>query len=291
MRNLRLPKELKLFALIALLLVMIVDSADAQRRRKKGRNSGRLEIMENLPEFFVNDNRLPDYLKMVYRRDATRLALRLIDREQRMSKQTIIVPEELVQAIYNALVAVRLSDYGAIQDITSKYYVRTFPQPNVENIILLAEHDADWLEPLKRRADTTASPSINNIIRKYNLVMTNMVYLDEERAGLVLQSREFINMAALAMKFYTEEGIGSIEETLPYGDGNDISIERTKEGWDLVYSVKFGNCVNQCQKVHRWEFSIDEGGEVSYKGDKGHTIPPWLSPTAEAKKYPDVLKN
>ena len=216
MRTLRFTKFLKYSALVALLLLMCVDAADAQRRGRKGKGGdGQLEIMENLPEFFVNDNVLPDYLKALYKRDATRLALRLINKEQRLSKQTIIVPEELVQAIYNALVAVRVSDYGAIDTIASKYYVRSFPVPNVENIILVFEHDADWVEPVKQRADTTASVTINNIIRQFNLIMTRMVYLDGERAGLGLQSRKPINIPALAMKCFTDEGICSIEDVLP----------------------------------------------------------------------------
>lgn len=284
----------KYFALVTLLIIMVADAVDAQRgrrgRRNGGNKKGELEIMKDLPEFFVNDNRLPKYLKVVYKRDAARLALRLINKEQRISKQTVRVPEELVQAIYNALVAVRISDYGAVDTIAGKYNVRSFPVPNVESIILVFEHDAPWVEPLKQRKDTTGSVSINNLIREYNLVMTRMVYLDEERAGLVLQSREPLNMPALMMKFFTSEGVGSIEEILPYGDGNDINIERTKEGWEVVYSVKFGNCSNQCQKKHQWKFTIDEGGEVAYIGGSGHTIPPWITPNKQQKKYPDVLK-
>ncbi len=295
MRTLHLNNILKIFLLFVVAILFAVNPAAAQRGKggkptTKGGKDGQLQIMQSLPEFFVNDNTLPDYLKAIYKRDATRLALRLINKEQRLSKQTIIVPEELVQAVYNALVAVRVSDYGAIDTIASKYYVRSFPIPNVESIILVFEHDAPWVEPLKQRIDTTANPSINAIIRQYNLVMTRMVYLDEERAGLVLQSREPINVPALAMKFFTDEGIGSIEEVLPYGDGNDIDIARTASGWELKYSVKFGNCVNQCQKFYDWKFSINEAGEVAYLGGSGHTIPPWIAPTAEAKKYPDVLK-
>lgn len=283
----------KCLALIALVLLFSADDADAQRgkRGKRGKNkSGELTILKNLPEFFVNDNLLPKYLKVIYKKDAARLALRLINKEQRISKQTIRVPEELVQAIYNALVAVRTSDYSAIDTISSKYNVRSFPIPNVESIILVFEHDAPWVEPLKQRQDTTGSVTINSLIREYNLVMTRMVYLDEERAGLVLQSREPLNMPALMMKFFTSEGVGSIEEILPYGDGNDINIVRTGDGWEIVYNVKFGNCVNQCQKFHEWKFTVSEGGEVAYIGGAGHTIPPWINANAQAKKYPDVLK-
>ncbi len=133
-KNILHSSFLKCFALIAVLLLMVVADADAQRRGKRGggRNKGELEIMKNLPEFFVNDNLLPKYLKVIYKKDAARLALRLINKEQRISKQTVRVPDELVQAIYNALVAVRISDYGAIDTIAAKYNVRSFPVPNVE---------------------------------------------------------------------------------------------------------------------------------------------------------------
>jgi hypothetical protein len=289
-------KLTKYFALIALVFFSSIDHADAQRKGKrgkrggKGKKAGELTILKNLPEFFVNDNTLPKYLKVIYKKDAARLALRLINKEQRISKQTVRVPEELVQAIYNALVAVRTSDYGAIDTIAGKYNVRSFPIPNVESIILVFEHDAPWVEPLKQRQDTTGSVTINSLIREYNLVMTRMVYLDEERAGLVLQSREPLNMPALMMKFFTSEGVGSIEEILPYGDGNDINILRSNDGWDITFSVRFGNCVNQCQKFHDWKFTVSEGGEVAYIGGGGHTIPPWINADAQAKKYPDVLK-
>ena len=247
-------------------------------------------VLDNLPEFFVNDNVLPPYLKQIYKKDATRLSLRLLNIEQRLSQQTVKVPEELVQAVYNALIAVRISDYGAIDTIARVYNVRTFPVPNIETLILVFEHDAAWVQPLKERQDTTGSPTINRLIRQYNLVMTRMVYLDEERAGLVLQSQEPLNMPALAHKFFTEEGIGSIEEVLPYGDGNDINIARSKTGWDMSYSVRFGNCVNQCQKAYNWKFTVSESGEVAYQGGTGDTIPPWITATPQAKKFPDVLK-
>jgi hypothetical protein len=281
--------------LILLVILTCADTADAQRRKgkrggKKGKKGGEPAILKDLPEFFVNDDVLPKYLKLIYKRDATRLALRLLNKEQRVSKQTVKVPEELVQAVYNALVAVRVSDYSAIDTIAKKYNVRSFPVPNVENVILVFEHDAAWVEPLKQRQDTTASVTINSIIRKYNLIMTKMIYLDEERAGLVLKSREPLNMPALMMKFFTEEGVGSIEEILPYGDGNDINIERTSDGWDIKYSVRFGNCVHQCQKFHDWSFSVNEEGEVTYNGSSGQTIPPWIKQDSRAAKFPDVVK-
>lgn len=285
-------------SIVSLLLLCFLfgflANLDAQpgKRGKRGKKDATPQILEDLPAFFVNDNAFPPYLKQIYKIDATRLAIRLLSKEQRSSVQTVRVPEELVQSLYNALVAVRVSDYSAIDTIARIYYVRTFPVPNVEHITLMFEHDAEWIEPLKQRKDSTGSPSINRLIREYNLVMTKMTYVDEERGGLTLQSREPINIPALTLKFFTEEGVLAIEETLTFGDGNDINISRTKEGWEVVYSLRFGNCVNQCDQKHDWTFTVSEGGEVSYLGNEGNTIPPWLSKKRPrlANKYPDVLK-
>ena len=271
-----------------ILSLFLSNPADAQRRKDK--RNGTPEIMKDLPSFFVSDHKLPDYLKEVYKQDATRLSIRLLNKEQSLSKQTIIVPEELVQAVYNALVAIRTSSFSAIDTIAAKYNVRSFPIPNVENIILVFEHDDDRLESIKRRrSDTLDDPNFNALMRQYDLRIARLAYLDEERAGMVLYARNPINVPALAYKMFMLEGIGSIEEVLPYGDGNDIQIERTKEGWNLNYSVKFGNCTNQCQKAHNWNFSINEEGDVAYHGSSGQVIPPWITATAHAPK--DLLKD
>lgn len=270
-----------------ILSLFFANPTFAQKRKDK--KDGTPSILKNLPEFFVSDARLPDYLKEIYKHDATRLSIRLLSKEQRLSKQTVRVPEELIQAVYNALVATRISDYNALDTIAAKYNVRSFPIPNVENLILVFEHDDERLESLKRRrSDTLDDPIFNALMRRYDLKIARLAYLDEERAGMVLVARQPINVPALAYQMFMTEGIGSIEEVLPYGDGNDIDIQRSKTGWDLTYSVKFGNCTNQCQKRHDWKFSISESGAVDYLGSSGQVIPPWIGATAHIPK--DELK-
>lgn len=267
--------------------LFMVKPADAQRRRK-GKDKPP-KIMKDLPSFFADDSKLPDYLKQVYKRDASRIAIRLLNEELRLSKQTVKIPEELVQAVYNALIVVRTSDYAAVDQISKKYNIRSFPVPNVENIILVFQHDDERLMRMKQRREASIDdPNLDNILRKHNLEIMQLAYLDEERAGMVLQAREPINIPALAYQFFIDEGVGSIEEVMPYGDGNDIQVKRTRDGWDMVYSVRFGNCVNQCQKQHNWNFSVSEEGDVAYHGEEGQVIPPWLRPAAHLPK--DVLK-
>lgn len=279
-------KNFTLFLMLISLFVVNITNCAAQRPDKCKRCPS---VTKDLPNFFVNDANFPKYLKAIYKQDATRLSIRLLNKEQRLSQQTVEVPEELVQAVYNALVAIRLSDYGAVDTISEKYYIRTFPVPNVESIILVADHDEPWLEPLKQRQRLTGSESINEIIKKYHLNITRMVYLDEERVGLLLQSPKPLNISALTLEFFTEKGLAAINEILPYGDGNDISINRTKKGWELTYTLGFGDCMHQCQKKYNWKFTISESGEVSYLGSQGHTIPPWINGGNMSKRFPDTF--
>ncbi len=274
-------------ALCFFLSLFVYDPAAAQRRRKYKDKPPK--IMKNLPQFFADDSKLPDYLKNIYKRDASRIAIRLLNQELRLSKQTVKIPEELVQAVYNALVVVRTSDYNAVNKIANTYNIRTFPVPNVESIILVFQHDDDRLASLRRsHGGSLDDPELSELLREYNLHIRKLVYLDEERAGMVVQAEAPINVPALAYRFFLQEGIGSIEEVMPYGDGNDISMARTRDGWDLTYSVRFGNCVNQCQKRHDWKFSVSEEGDVAYHGEEGHVIPPWVTPAAHLPK--DILK-
>ena len=82
-------------ALVATLLFPSIISAQKGRTKTA---KDELTILKKLPDFFINDAFLPAKLKGVYRRDAARLAIRLIDKEQRASAQTVEIPEQLVQA-------------------------------------------------------------------------------------------------------------------------------------------------------------------------------------------------
>lgn len=259
------------------LLVLLCLSQEASAQRRRGNDGGgELKILKDLPDFFINDAFMPNKLKTIYRKDAARIALRFVDKEQKATNQTVEIPEQLVNAVYNALVAVRVSDVPAVDTVATKLGLRTFSNPNTNTITLIFEHDADWAKPLKMRADSTARYSINKIMRKYGLMVSKVVSLDEDRSGLVLISKEPVNIQALSRKFFLEEGIGCIEEIQPFGDGNDITMELGSDGWSITYSCKFGKCLEKCDKHYDWKFKVSRGGQVTYLGSKGDVIPPWI---------------
>lgn len=281
--------------LCVLLVAMLQENASAQRPAGRSTGTADLQILKKIKsfDFFVNDEFLAPPLKKLYRRDAVRIALRLIDKEQRIAQQSVDVPEDLRKAIYNALVAVRLSELPQIDTIAVKYNIRTFQNPETDFITLIFEHDAEWAKPIKQfRSDTTANPSINALMRRYSLNITKLANLDDERAGLVLKAKEPINMAALARLFFLEQGIGSIEQMQTFGDGNDITMDLDAEGWIITYSVKFGDCLTTCKKKYEWKFRVSMGGKVTFMKGGGDVIPPWVGATDKKRiEIRDELKD
>lgn len=272
-------------------LLFQLPEMEAQRRGgRRTLPNQELTILKDVPCWFVNDNSLSKAEKKRYKADATRLALRLINKKQQVAEQTVRVPDELVQQLYTVLVAVRTSEHTVLDTIVKRYKIHTFPTPELKQLVLVVPLSAVWLQPLLEGEDTTGHVAINALIKEYQLVKTRLTYLDEEHTGLVLQALEPLNMAALSLAFFKQAGVGSMTPTTLWGDGNDIALTRLKEGWEIVYQVRFGNCSEQCQKIHEWTFRVIEGGEVTYLGESGSTIPPWIMPARQAPRYPHTLQ-
>lgn len=289
--NMKKSNNLPALLKTGLVLVILITST-LLVTAQKGRKNDEPSFTKNIPEFFINDEFIPKGLKRIYQRDASRLAQRIINKEVRLSAQNVEIHEELVKSIYNALVAIRVSDYSSIDTIAEKYNIRSFPRPNVNLLTLVFDHDAAWAKPIKQyRADTTASPALNFLIRKYNLQITKLVNLDDERSGLVLLARDPINISALARRFFVEEGIASIEEMLPWGDGNDIDAILSPDGWEINYSVRFGECLLECKSRYEWKFKVSNTGKVTFVGGGGQPIPPWIGAEKKRVEMPDKLKN
>jgi hypothetical protein len=278
--------------LFVVLLFCFLPEASTQRSGQRGGNSPSYElaILKDIPCWFVNDHALSKAEKKAYKLDATRLALRIINQQQPLDQQTIRVPDELVQWIYTILVAVRTSEHSVVDTIATVYKVHTFPALDLENLVLVVPIGASWLQPASASSNTTGNAAVNTLIQEYNLTKKKQLYLDEQHVGLLLSSEEALNMPALRLAFAQKAGVEAAKHVPLRGDGNDIEIERLKEAWRVTYRVKFGDCSQTCQKIHKWKFEVPENGEVRYLGESGSVIPPWIRPAPSQRTYPQDLQ-
>ena len=191
------------------------------------------------------------YQQSKYRRDATRLALRLRSKDQSYHEMGPEAPSDMVESIYSALVAVHQSELKAAKLITNTHKLHTFPNPSVDRFFVVYKKEAAWATPLRLGDNSTNSEKINKLLSEYGLVIDKHVEWDDEHNSFNVRATSSLNMAPIAQQFSSFQDIVLVDLLLPNGDGNDITIKKISSGWELSYVIKFDSCIIWlCQTRH-----------------------------------------
>ena len=91
-------------------------------------------------------NDIPKSLERKFRRDAARLALRLEAQKEDLRYLNITIPQPTIEMVYNLLTQVYSSDETAKS--IAKCNVHTFPNPSIDQLVIIYEKDIDWAAPL-----------------------------------------------------------------------------------------------------------------------------------------------
>ena len=220
--------------------------------------------------------KLSNYKKTKYKKDATRLALRLMSESEDFSKMDAKVPTEMVNSIYNALIAVHQSENKAAKTVTRIHKLHTFPSPSVDRFLVIYKREAEWAIPLRLGDDITDNDKINSLSKKYNLRIDSHVEWDDEHNSFNIRAKESMNIASVAKDFSTVESVTLVDTMEPNGDGNDISIKKLNSGWEINYMIKFDGCITGCKKKRVWTFEVTNNGKVNFKGESGDELPAWM---------------
>ena len=216
------------------------------------------------------------YIQKKYYKDAVRLALRLNADNKNYNALDTEIPTEQVESIYQSLLAIHQSSAPNASVVTQLHKVHTFPTPSVDRFYLVYEKKASWAKPLRLGATETGSEKINKLLKKYGLVIDRNSEWDEEHNSLYIRATEPLNITPLANDFKKIDGVVLVDLLQPEGDGNDIEIEATENGWSIDYIIKFDSCINECQKRHYWTFEVNQQGDVIFIGEFGDDLPEWM---------------
>jgi len=236
-------------------------------------NGGKKDNTDNPIE---SGKKLSNYKKTKYKKDATRLALRLLSEDSDFSRMDAQVPEEMVNSIYEALVAVHQSDLQAAKTVTRIHKLHTFPNPSVDRFLVIYEREAEWAVPLRLGDDITDNDKINSLSEKYDLKIDSHVEWDDTHNSFNIRAKESMNIASVAKDFSTIENITLVDTMEPNGDGNDISVQQIKNGWQINYMIKFDGCISGCKKKRVWTFEVTNDGKINFKGESGDELPAWM---------------
>ena len=216
------------------------------------------------------------YKQKKYKKDATRLALRLVSEDNDYKAIQADAPEQMVNSIYNALIAVHKSEHAKAQQVTQTHKLHTFPVPSVDRFFVVYKRDAVWAKPLRLGDTTTDSEEINQLLSKYGLVIDKHVDWDEEHNSFNVRAQESLNIAPVASAFSQIDGIVLVDLLMPSGDGNDIEVKKIDNGWEINYMVKFESCITGCKKKHIWTFNVKNSNKVTFVGESGDDLPEWM---------------
>lgn len=219
----------------------------------------------------IND--IPKNLERKFRRDAARLALRLNAEKEDLRYLGVAIPKPTIEMVYNILTQIYLQEETAKS--IAKCNVHTFPNPSIDQLVLIYDKEADWAAPLRDGISETESPEINDLLDEFELVIEKHVAWNDTQDALTIRSKEPLNMAALANEFAEIDGIEAIDLGIPKIGGNDISLNRIQDGWEIQYILTFGAAAGKGKK-HIWQYHALDNGTIKFIEESGSPIPAWM---------------
>lgn len=230
---------------------------------------------ENVLVCSSSDSILSTYEQLKYKKDATRLALRLLSTNKDYIDIKAEVPNDMVSSIYSALVAVHTSELPKAAEVTETHNLHTFPMPSIDHFFVIYEKTASWCQPLRLGGNTTDNEAINELLKTYDLEIDQHMEWDEGHNSFNVRARHSLNIAPVAQLFSMMENVLLVDLLVPDGDGNDIEIKEIEGGWELNYIVKFDTCITGCKQRHIWTFEVREGNTTFVK-EWGDDLPKWM---------------
>lgn len=227
---------------------------------------------------YHKQNELPSLLVRQYMRDASRMALRLEAEKEDLRYGSITIPKDKTNAIYNVLANIWVKNETAKS--VARCNVHTFPNPSIDNFIVIYKRSVDWAAPLRQGTNETTSAEINRLMTAYGLSIDKHVQWNETLDAITIRSKELLNMTALSQEFSNISGVVEVDMNIPKVAGNDIKVTRISGGWEAEYIMRFGAYAGD-PKMHFWRFRSMDNGAVTLLKEGGDPIPSWMRCNAE----------
>lgn len=226
---------------------------------------------------------ITDALKERYKKDAARLALKVIAKDKPLTEVNVTIPDDISSSIYQSLLAIHLSDLKKAKEVTNHHRIHTAYIPSIDRLVIIYDRNADWAKSLRAGDNKTTNPKIEAFCTKYSLKISTHFNWDESLNGFNLVADKPINMAALVKDFQAIPEIKLVDLGMPSGDektkstkndANDISIQEINGKWIIDFEVKFGL---KSEKKHIWSFRVDpKTKKVEFLEEKGEALPDWM---------------
>ena len=223
----------------------------------------------------------PDSIVEKYKDDADRLALRKIARLHLTYEDSIEIPKILSDSFLNQLIAVYnvvgIPERDTVIDLLN---IHTFPDFFMNTVNVAADSNLYWMLQLRNGIIPTGYQALDSIIEKYDLTIDKYDTWSHWFSwhSVTFASQVNYNIPALARAFEQLPDVDFSEPNHVAGDGNDIDdnlilIVGENYGYDLFYSVGWGDCPAGCTGGRTWWFKTYDDCSVQFVDVYGSSLP------------------
>ena len=215
---------------------------------------------------------LPDSLESAYRVDASRLALRGIERSLPLRDASIEIPPEEVRARLQAFAWLfHATGLAARDSVVDVFHIHTFPRPAVRELVLSLDATEEWVARWTPGAAPSGNSVLDELVRRYGLSLVSDRMTGAYRQ-VVLRSVYAVNIHALAARLAELPGVRWAESNTVRGDGSDIESERDGNDWLITFRLGWNDCPAGCIESHYWRFRVTDRGAVTFLESWGSRV-------------------
>jgi len=215
-----------------------------------------------------------DSVKALYKNDADRLALRIINAQNLTFTDSVEIPQQHSDTILNALIAVyNAFSLPARDTVLAQLSIHTFPNPRMEEIFIQADSILFWMDSLQLGDFTAGQPIIDDLILFYEF--SNITYNATPWSIndiVVFNSDSNYNLQPLIDSLNLIPGMVNASANDFLGDGNDITGTIYADHVELIYNYGWGDCVAGCISNRYWKFKVYYDCTVEYVESWGNLI-------------------
>lgn len=216
----------------------------------------------------------PDSIKVKYKEDADRMALRRVFSDLSDYVDSASIPGKWSDTILSALMSVYNVDSIPARDTVFKMFnIHTFTNPVLNSFYLAADSNLVWMQQIHKNVFPTGVDSFDFLMKKYNLSLLRYYSLPAFHYHIVVfESKKNYNFEVISNHFDSLQGVLYANRYSVAGDGNDIKATMDSTFTDLVFSKGWGDCPTGCMQRRYWKFRAFKDCSVSYLGSYGNLL-------------------
>lgn len=209
--------------------------------------------------------------------DANRITLRKIYQNNLPYIDSIEIPQEHVDTILNALIAVyNATALPARDSVVTMFNIHSFPNPDIHSFSVSADSNLTWMQQLKNGIVPTGNSTIDSLTNLYSLNVTSYSTYSGFLAyhTVSFKSDSNYNIQPLSDIYETIAGVYFSDPNGWGGDGNDITSTIYSDHVELIYSIGWGDCMSGCISRHFWKFNVYFDCSVEFVENYGDPLQP-----------------